>query len=527
MSNFVTLQDAQKNEMRKKNLFHTAKGIWFLWLTFHFLIIYFFWLQLESPLLVGLFLWIWNFVALLFDIPVGVLQKYIKPKTFLILSTLFMFLCALIFLKFIYFQGISGLVSGWSGVIDATVNYLGIFLNSGLNLVLLLLAAMLYGIIKESYDVTTLSYIFNISTPSEYATLISKYNINFGMWAMVWLVLSWVLLWLGLKIAVLFLVGIIVIFLGILIKFFDNGDESIDFQDIKKLRVDSIKSTLIDKKDQFIQNISLDTLKTLAQNGKVVFLRPIQMKNEINMGEVVASTKTNFDIFFKILFSKPFNLIILWLLGLILAYGFWDTFVSTFQVEFLTKIIWDNQDNFVLKNSWGLITWYVLLWLMVIPAFVFQDFFIKLSAKIWVFKVVLLGSILSSASLFMFWFVDTLWLVLLFGLINSIWYAAVMPIAQATFWEKYNEEYAKKFNLKEIDSTVSAAPLKIVLNFANVVGLLIGWFIVGILDFNGFFIFFSLVLAWIFTYTVFHKSEFSKVDDVWNIEIPKMDEDFQ
>jgi uncharacterized membrane protein YfcA len=56
---------------------------------------------------------------------------------------------------------------------------------------------------------------------------------------------------------------------------------------------------------------------------------------------------------------------------------------------------------------------------------------------------------------------------------------------------------------------------------------LIGWFIVGILDFNGFFIFFSLVLVWIFTYTLFHKSEFSKVDETSNVEIPKMDEDFQ
>jgi len=44
-----------------------------------------------------------------------------------------------------------------------------------------------------------------------------------------------------------------------------------------------------------------------------------------------------------------------------------------------------------------------------------------------------------------------------------------MPIAQATFSEKYNVEYAKKFNLKEIDSTVSAAPLKVILNSANVV----------------------------------------------------------
>jgi hypothetical protein len=75
-------------------------------------------------------------------------------------------------------------------MIDQTVSYLALFLNSGFNIILLFLAAALYGIIKESYDVTTLSYIFNISTPSEYATLISKYNINFGIGAMLGLVLS-------------------------------------------------------------------------------------------------------------------------------------------------------------------------------------------------------------------------------------------------------------------------------------------------------------------------------------------------
>jgi hypothetical protein len=173
------------------------------------------------------------------------------------------------------------------------------------------------------------------------------------------------------------------------------------------------------------------------------------------------------------------------------------------------------------------LTGYVLLWILVIPAFLFQDFFINLAKKIWVFKVVMLGSLLSSWSLFMFGFVDALWFVLLFWLINSIWYAAVMPIAQATFWEKYNNEYAKKFNLKEIDSTVSAAPLKIVLNFANVVWLLIWWFIVGILDFNWFFIFFSICLFWIFLYSFINREKFSKVDQTDDIDIPKIDEDFE
>jgi hypothetical protein len=52
---------------------------------------------------------------------------------------------------------------------------------------------------------------------------------------------------------------------------------------------------------------------------------------------------------------------------------------------------------------------------------------------------------------------------------NSVGYAASMPLAQAVFGSLYNEDYAKKFQLKQIDSTVSAAPLKIILNFANVI----------------------------------------------------------
>ncbi len=529
MWNFITIENQEANEMRIKNLLNIARGIGFLWLVFHFLIIFFFGLVLESVLLVGLFLWFWNFIALLFDIPVGVLQKYIKPKVFLMIATTCMFLCSMIFVKFVYFEWIAqGFVGDGGDMIEKTVSFLALFLESWLNLILLFVAAWLYGIIKESYDVTTLSYIFNISTPSEYATLISKYNINFWLWAMFWLILSWIILSFWIQVAILCLVVFVAIFLGIIFKFFDNHHETITFQDIKKLRLDTIKSDLLQKKDEMIQNISLETFKNIAQTSKIIFLKPVQIKNEIDFKDVIESTKNNFQIFFKIIFTKPFNLIILWLLGLILAYGFWDTFVSTFQIEFLDKIIGINQDNVVISQTWGLLTWYVLLGLLVIPAFLCQDFFIKLSKKIWVFKVVLLWSLLSSASLFMFGFVDALQFVLLFWFINSVWYAAVMPIAQATFSEKYNYEYAKKFNLKEIDSTVSAAPLKIVLNSANVLGLLLWGTIVWVLGFNGFFIVFSFILFGIFLYSVIHTKIFAKVDEnVPEIEVPKMDEDFQ
>ena len=44
-----------------------------------------------------------------------------------------------------------------------------------------------------------------------------------------------------------------------------------------------------------------------------------------------------------------------------------------------------------------------------------------------------------------------------------------MPLAIATFSERYNSEYAKIYDTQEIDSNASAAPLKMLLNIANVI----------------------------------------------------------
>jgi len=43
-----------------------------------------------------------------------------------------------------------------------------------------------------------------------------------------------------------------------------------------------------------------------------------------------------------------------------------------------------------------------------------------------------------------------------------------MPTSQAEFSSEYNNTYAEKKNLKTIDSNASRAPLKMLLNLANV-----------------------------------------------------------
>lgn len=506
MSNFVTIE-SDENALRLKNLFHTAIFIWFTWILFHFTIVFFFWLVLESVFLVWLFLWIWNVVAMLLDIPIWVLQKYIKPKIFLLIAGSMLFLVCLIFLKFIYFQWLSELLlpsDGWK-----TVSYLWIFLDSGLNIVLLLVAASMYGIIKESFDVTTLSYIFNVSSPSEYASVISKFNIYSWMWSMVWLVFSWILLAFNIKIAIIVFCMIVIWFLFFISKFFDNTKESVEFEDIKKIRLDVLKWDLLKKKEEVISKITTKNFIELSKKSKIVLLKPIEMKKSINFTDVYNTSVEWFKVFLRIIFWLPRNLLVLWFLAVIIQYWFWDTFVSTFQVEFLNKIIGMNEETFLIKQTRGLLSGYVLLWIIVIPAFLLQDFFINLSKKLWVYKVVMFGILMSSISLFFFGVFNNIYLAIWCGLINSVWYAASMPLSQAVFGGLYNEDYAKKFNLKQIDSTASAAPLKIVLNFANVVGLILWSLLVWVLWFNMFFMFFSIVLGTFFVYSVINMKLFS------------------
>lgn len=84
-----------------------------------------------------------------------------------------MFIVSLIFLYFIFFSGSDASLSGSI----LSTDMLKKFFSSGINILLLLVSVILYGIIKELSDVTSLSYIMNNADPSEYSELLSKNNI--------------------------------------------------------------------------------------------------------------------------------------------------------------------------------------------------------------------------------------------------------------------------------------------------------------------------------------------------------------
>jgi len=238
-------------------------------------------------------------------------------------------------------------------------------------------------------------------------------------------------------------------------------------------------------------------IKKTLENTKYLILLPTTIAHKApSSSELITKTKSSFkEIYETLAFSMDKHLVVYWSFIMLLTFGFWDTFASTFLIDFLDQV----------KPGWS----FVLLWLVAIPAFWLQSFFWNLSDKVGGFKISLIGLVLSWSSLVMMAFFASslnIYLVLICALINSVGYSICMSISVATFLETYNIAYADKKWLKQIDANASAAPMKILQNLANVIGLFLGWMILWFAWFGGFFFVFGLFILWFFVWSVLLKN---------------------
>lgn len=84
----------------------------------------------------------------------------------------------------------------------------------------------------------------------------------------------------------------------------------------------------------------------------------------------------------------PYHIGLFWTMGIILIFGFWDTFATSFLIDFLASLS---------KPEYA----YIILGIMAIPGFLLQEPFIKLSEKIGKFWVAMIGLLFSGMSLLM------------------------------------------------------------------------------------------------------------------------------
>jgi len=88
-------------------------------------------------------------------------------------------------------------------------------------------------------------------------------------------------------------------------------------------------------------------------------------------------------------------------------------------------------------------------------------------------------------------------IIVFFAILNSVGYAAGSPMSNSIFADEYNKGYSKAMALNVIDTDVSAAPLKMLNNLANAVGLILGGALISFTGFNGMFIVYGcFVLFW-------------------------------
>lgn len=499
----VITADKWFSENQLRNFYFTNSFQGFGWMLFHFAVVYFFTKLLDSLAMVGIFLAFSNAVAFFLDIPLGILQRYISTKKFFIIGAISQLIAIGIFFAMIaqIFGVLHSAASVATGAIDidkvtTATNW---FFSSALHPFLLLIAAFCYGLTKEINEVSTFGYILSNSSPSEYGVILSRSNITFGIGSLLGLVLSGVLLSMNDVIALGILAAIIFGLMLFTIRYFDNSVESISMNDVKNFTISIKRLNIENIKEQISEKISKTDLHKVIENTKYLFLKPKSKETEtkIPWKEVMISSKKEFRIIKEIILHTPMHYGLIWGLILVLIFGFWDTFASSFLVDYLDDI----------KKGGG----YILLAVIGVPGIVLQEVAIKLGGKLGDKTIGIIGLALSGVSLIIMGIMamgNAPWAIAIIAiaLVNSLGYACGMAIGQNVFLDGYNKIYAEHEKLKEIDANASAGPMKVVQNLANVVGLGLGGILVGF-GFGTFFLIFALVVLGTLVWTIMNKTK--------------------
>ena len=87
---------------RLRNFYLTNSFQGFVWMIFHFSVVFFFTFLLKSVALVGIFLGFANFVSFCLDIPLGIIQRYVSTKRMFIIAAISQLVATGIFFSFIF-----------------------------------------------------------------------------------------------------------------------------------------------------------------------------------------------------------------------------------------------------------------------------------------------------------------------------------------------------------------------------------------------------------------------------------------
>lgn len=324
-----------------RNFFNVVSVYGAIWIIFHLTSVFFFGFIVGSPLLVGIFLGIGNIWSMIIDVPLGTIQRHVPSKIMLGVANALMIIAAILFLYLIHTSVDEGFkLSG--GILDITRN----FLTTGFNVTLLLIVGILYGTIKEVYEITTISYLLNHCDPSEYDAVLSKYNISMGIGSVSGIILSIGLLALPQQTNSVELVLLVLIFLIVCVwmfiqSYFDNSAEVFNMNAVKNLHIVDKAKEIEHSTGAYVKTtVTTGDFQRIKGDMNYIIMKPKEITKELDWNDIFQKTKLEYLMLYKLIFGKATLVpVLLWTTGCIFLFGCWDTIVTTFFITYLDEVL--------------------------------------------------------------------------------------------------------------------------------------------------------------------------------------------
>jgi hypothetical protein len=101
---------------------------------------------------------------------------------------------------------------------------------------------------------------------------------------------------------------LIVFHIFFIFRYFDSSEHQFDLNELKKIKLltkDNVLNSLKDYKAQLFDN--KQDLIEKTKNLKIIFLKPIELKNKIDFKELLKTVINDMKNFIQIMFKSPYN----------------------------------------------------------------------------------------------------------------------------------------------------------------------------------------------------------------------------
>lgn len=413
-------------------------------------------------------------------------------------------------------------------IIGMIVSVILFFLSS--HIVFAFLAAIFFSVTYDLCDITATTYILEQSLPAEYGQNLSYKQLSQGIGMILGFIISAFLIaasyFIGdataslvdsaaslvnitaeakAFISALFLMKLLLLLLllGLLFFTFLLFDRNID---LSKQEIMTSFQKLEAGTIQGLKNQAVQIVKNLPgiqqKESNQIELKPLEKQEKIDMQSVFRDVKSSITDLALVFKKRPPNTSLLWSMGVLGIFSYWDTFLGTFLSIYLTEVL--RSHSGWIQNIPGSL----LMLMFILPVLGLMPMAAKWGDKYGHFYFIALGLILTAISCFLLGIGGKSSLIILFlgGYGIGFGYLFGMSTVKALMASKMNEFLAVEKNISSIDSNASAAPMMLINNTGNIIGPLLGSGMIALFGFQGFFIVFSLMLAGILFIT-FKKME--------------------